>query len=118
MILRRIYLLVPSRTQAEEVVRDLMLERINRQHIHTVAKPDIDIEGLPEATVRQRSGFAAQLESWFWDMNLLIFFVAFLFLFFSLWTSEWLLMLGCLGVMAVTLALGYSFASKVHQAHL
>ncbi|MES9833918.1 MAG: hypothetical protein ABW139_16905 [Candidatus Thiodiazotropha sp. DIVDIV] len=118
MILRRIYMLVPSRLQAEEVVRDLMLERINRQHIHTVAKSDIDIKGLPEATVRQRSGFAAQLESWFWDMNLVVFFAAFIFMFFALWTSEWWLMLGCMGVMAATLVLGYGFASQIHQAHI
>lgn len=118
MFLNRIYMLVPSRHQAEEVVRDLMLERINRQHIHTVAKPGIDIEGLPEATVKQRSNFIARLESWIWDINLLFFFSALLLLFFSLWASEWLMAVGSIIVIVVTLVLGYLFARQVHQAHI
>ena len=118
MILRRIYMLVPTRRQAEVVVSDLMLARVNRQHIHTVAKPGVDIKGLPEATVRQRSGFAAQLENWFWDMNLLLFFVAFIFMLFALWTAEWFWVVGCVAVMAATVFLGYRFASQVPQTHI
>jgi hypothetical protein len=118
MILRRIYMLVPTRHQAKQVVQDLMISRVNRQHIHAVAKPGMNIEGLPEATVRQRSGFVAKIESWFWDLNLMLFFAAFVVLFFSFWALEWFLMSVGLMVVVVTVVLGYYFAGQVHQAHI
>ncbi|MCU7813709.1 MAG: hypothetical protein KZQ89_02330 [Candidatus Thiodiazotropha sp. (ex Lucinoma kastoroae)] len=118
MILRRIYMLIPTTEQAGKVANDLMLNRVNRQHIHTMAKQGVDISGLPEATVRQRSDTGAQLERWFWDLNLLIFFAALLLLLFALWSAEWVWVLGCLTVMAVTVLSGYYFASHVPHTHL
>ncbi|MEW8626840.1 MAG: hypothetical protein AB2551_13875 [Candidatus Thiodiazotropha sp.] len=118
MILRRIYMLVPTRHHAEEVVKDLMFTRVNRQHIHTIAKPGMDLKELPAATIRQRSGFTAQLESWLWDINLLLFFAAIAIMLIGVWAAEWLLVAGCLAAMALSVALGYYFSGQVHQAHI
>ncbi len=79
-MLRRVYLLFPGRKFAERAVVDLTGMGVARRHIHTIARQDVDIEGLPEASVRQRSDFAARLEQWFWDLNLLLFFAALLVL--------------------------------------
>ncbi|MCU7882403.1 MAG: hypothetical protein KZQ60_19165 [Candidatus Thiodiazotropha sp. (ex Lucinoma aequizonata)] len=44
------------------MANDLMLNRVNRQRIHTIAKQGVDILGLPEAMVRELSDIGAQLE--------------------------------------------------------
>jgi hypothetical protein len=119
MLLSRIYLLIPTRKQAESVVTDLQQYRVDRQHIHTIAKPGIDIEGLPPATLRQRRGWTAQLETVFWDGNMLLFFFALMVLPVALVSQEWAWVAGCVGVMGLTLVLGYRFASRVvPQVHL
>ncbi|MCG7898180.1 MAG: hypothetical protein JAY85_06945 [Candidatus Thiodiazotropha weberae] len=118
MILRRIYMLVPSRHHAEEVVRDLMVARVNRQRIHTVARSAAYLKGLPAARIRQRDGFTAQLDSWFWDINLLLFFAAIAILLIGVWASEWLLVAGCLTLLLASALLGYYYSGQVQQAHI
>ncbi|MCU7842401.1 MAG: hypothetical protein KZQ93_01015 [Candidatus Thiodiazotropha sp. (ex Monitilora ramsayi)] len=118
MILRRLYLLVPGRSHADAVVRDLMAERISRKHIHTIAKPGVDIEGLPEATLRQRSDFGAKVERWFWDMNLLVFFAALALLLIALWLGAWLWVVGAAIVAVTNVVLGYLFAGHVPKTHV
>ncbi|MBW9261231.1 MAG: hypothetical protein K1566_04980 [Candidatus Thiodiazotropha sp. (ex. Lucinisca nassula)] len=118
MILRRISMLVPSRRLAEEVVRGLVFIRVNRQHIHAVARPGADLKELPAARIRQRRGFAALLESWFWDFNLLLFFAALAILLIGVWASEWLLVAGCLTAVVVSMLLGYHFSGQVPQAQI
>lgn len=118
MILRRLYLLVPTRRQAEAAVQALMADRVSRHHIHTIAKPGVDIDGLPEATVRQRSDAGARLERWLWDMNLVVFCIASVLLILSLWYADWPWAVGALLVAAANVALGYRFASHLPHTHV
>ncbi|MET0089011.1 MAG: hypothetical protein ABW068_03150 [Candidatus Thiodiazotropha sp.] len=113
MLISRIYLLVPDRDQAEAVVMDLIYERIMRPHIHAIAKPGVDITGLPPASPGQRKGWTAKVEHVFWDAILLLFFVALMLLPLALWTGEWAWAAGCAAMMITSLALGYRFASRV-----
>lgn len=118
MILRRLYILVPAKRQAEAAVRDLMANHISRHHIHTIAKADVDISGLPEATVRQRSDAGARLERWLWDMNLVVFCAAMVIMLVSLWSADWFWTAGAAIVAVANVAFGYRFASHLPHTHV
>jgi len=44
--------------------------------MHVIAAKDVDLEGLPVATLKQRADLGARLETIFWDGNLVLFFMA------------------------------------------
>ena len=118
MMLRRLYLLFPGVNQAERAVAELASLGVDRSHLHTIARQGVDISGLPKATTRQRMDFAARLDHWFWDMNLLVFFVALAVLLMAAWNAAWLWSLAMLVLMAATYLLGNHFARFVPHAHL
>ncbi|MCG8015998.1 MAG: hypothetical protein JAY97_07265 [Candidatus Thiodiazotropha sp. 'RUGA'] len=111
-------MLVPSGRQAEEVVRGLLFINVNRQHIHAVARPGVDLNELPAARIRQRRGLTARFESWFWDLNLMLFLAVIATLLVGVWISEWLLVAGCVIAAVVSMLLDYHFSSQVHQAEI
>ncbi|EGW54571.1 hypothetical protein [Candidatus Endoriftia persephone] len=117
-MLRRVYLLFPGRKFAERAVVDLTGMGVARRHIHTIARQDVDIEGLPEASVRQRSDFAARLEQWFWDLNLLLFFAALLVLVAAAFSGSVGVTLAALLVMGLTYLAGRHFVRHLPHAHL
>lgn len=118
MILRRLYLLIPGKRQAEAVVRDLAVDSVSRQHIHTIAKAGVDTGDLPLATVRQKNDINLKIEHWVWDMNLVLFFAALFVMAVALWTAEWLWAGAALLVAVATVLLGYRFASRVPHTHV
>ena len=118
MILRRLYLLVPGREQAEAAVRDLMAGRVSRQHIHAIAKPGVNLGNLPAATIRQRGDFVAKLERGLWDLNLVVFFAALAVLAAALWSADWGWAIGATLVAAANVYLGYRVAQQVPQTHV
>lgn len=90
MILRRLYLLFPGQRFAERAVADLQELGVDQRHIHTVAKQGVDITNLPKATLMQRHDWLARLDRWFWDLNLLVFFLALGFLLITIWSASWI----------------------------
>jgi hypothetical protein len=118
VITRRIYMLVPTRSQAEEVVRELSGRGVNQRHIHTLARDGVDTARLPRANIRQRTELGAHLERWLWDMNLVLFFAAAALLFLAAWYAAWGWAVGCLLFMAVSFLLGDRFASHVPHLHV
>jgi hypothetical protein len=52
---RRIYWLLPSLASARRTMNDLLLARIAEQHIHFVARDDVDISELHAANILQTS---------------------------------------------------------------
>lgn len=52
---RRIYWLLPDLDSAKRTMDDLLLARIAEQHMHFVAREDIDLAGLHPANVLQTS---------------------------------------------------------------
>ncbi len=117
MILRRLYLLIPDRAQAEAVVRDLMAGHLSRQHIHAIARHGVDLGDLPQATPRQRNDFTARLERGFWDLNLVVFFAALAVLAAALWSADWWWAAAAALVAAINVTLGYS-ASRIPHTHV
>ena len=53
--MRRIYFLLPDVQSAKGIIDELLLKRVEWRHIHVLARPDIPLEDLPEATLVQRS---------------------------------------------------------------
>jgi len=52
---RRVYCLLPNVDSARPIVDELLLARIDEGHIHVLAREDIPLNGLPEATLFQKS---------------------------------------------------------------
>ncbi|MFP3566872.1 DUF1269 domain-containing protein [Paraburkholderia sp. SIMBA_030] len=53
--MRRLYFLLPHAQSAKAIINELLLERIEWRHIHVIARQDVPLEHLPEATLTQRS---------------------------------------------------------------
>jgi hypothetical protein len=52
---RRLYFVLPDVESATQMFNDLLLARIEYKHIHFLARPDIPLGDLPEATVLQKT---------------------------------------------------------------
>ena len=52
---RRLYFILPDLASAKTVHNELLLARIDERHMHVVARDGISLEGLPEASLLQKS---------------------------------------------------------------
>lgn len=116
---RRLYFLLPDTGHTQAVVNDLKVFGIRTDAMHTLAKPDVDLIGLPVATGRQRADYGAKLETILWDGNLAIFFIALVTLIAMAFTElNWFWLLLPATVMLVTFSMGVVFTSQVPNVHL
>jgi hypothetical protein len=115
---RRLYFLFPYPLQVRRVVQELNDAGIDSKHMHTVARDESLLEGLPKATVRQCCDIVWRLEWISWNTNLLIFLVALLGLLVSLAYDAMGGVIACAIVMVVTFALGEWFTSHIPSVHL
>ncbi len=60
--MKRIYFLVPDIATTKKIVDELLLARIEEQHIHVLAKRGTPLEDLPEANLLQKSDFIPAVE--------------------------------------------------------
>jgi len=60
---KRLYFLLPNLDETQKTVNELLLSRIDEQHIHVMAKDGIDLTGLPEATIFQSSDIVHGVET-------------------------------------------------------
>jgi hypothetical protein len=73
---RRLYFLFPDVDLTQRVVDDLTTNNISQEHIHVVARNDIDLGNLPQSTIRQKEDVSFKLERFLWSANLMLFFLA------------------------------------------
>ncbi|AOJ37487.1 hypothetical protein WJ23_06080 [Burkholderia lata] len=59
--MRRVYFLLPTTQCAQSIVGELLSLRIEWRHIHCLANHDVMRDGLPEATLVQRSDLLPSL---------------------------------------------------------
>lgn len=64
---RRLYFMLPDVKSAHAMLDDLLLARINANHIHFMAKPGTPMADLPEATISERTDV---IEGWEMGMGL------------------------------------------------
>ena len=107
---KRLYFLFPDTTHAQKVVDELVHLNVDRTHMHAIAKPGVDLSGLPSASLRQRKGMAHKIEYWLWQLNLAVFAAALTIGAVSLFKQQYELSLAMLFVMAITFVAGYLWA--------
>lgn len=115
---RRLYYLFPKVKHAQRVVEELRQAGIAKEHVHAMARADIDISSLPVATPQQKSDKVWFIERLFWNGNLAVFGLALIGLLISLYWgfSAWSGLAIC--VMLATYFAGERFAVKMPHAHL
>jgi len=60
---KRLYFLLPNLGEASKTVDELLLARIDEQHIHVMAKDGVDLGDLPEASIFQKSDIVHGVET-------------------------------------------------------
>jgi len=60
---KRLYFLLPNLEEAKATVDELLLSRIDENHIHVMAKQGIDLGDLPEASIFQTSDIVHGVET-------------------------------------------------------
>ncbi len=116
-MLRRLYFLVPDRHQVGKVVVNLQSIGIRWDQMHTLANQQIDLGGLPPASVLQKEGTAALIEDVGWFANLTLLFVAFSIVVADLFWGFRISTLLPLGIVFVSAYLAVRF-SDVPNVHL
>lgn len=116
---RRLYFLLPDVLHTATVVKELETFGINTDTMHTLAKPGIDLGGLPVASERQRKDIAARIENLLWDGNLAVFFLSLLTLVVMLimqLTLVWLAIPAT--IMLLTFLMGVIFTAHIPNVHI
>ena len=115
---RRLYFLIPDRQHALAVVDELVTQGISRNHMYALGDQRTRLDGLPNATLRQRNDSTGRIEKVLWNSNLVCFGVAVIALIIlPIFTgASWWLLLPAAVLVANFLA-GLSF-SNVPNAHL
>ncbi len=73
---RRLYFLFPDLAHARIAFADLKGIGVDPALVHAIARPGVDLTGLPQATERQRHDLLGRLERLFWNGNLALFALA------------------------------------------
>jgi hypothetical protein len=115
---RRIYFTFPERDAAARAVAELESAGVERACIHAIARPGVDIAGLPQASEAQRRDRVWFWEGLLWNGNLLLFFLALggMVAGFAQGATGWALFF--VGVMLASFLLGERFAVRVPDVHL
>lgn len=115
---RRVYVAFPYAGQARRVVAELEAAGVARNKIHTIAKPGVDIAGLPVANRAQRGDQVLLWERLFWDGNLGLFVVALAAAGLALYAGALAWAAVAATVAAATVVMGERFAVKLPHGHL
>jgi hypothetical protein len=115
---RRIYFSFPRVEQVRRVVAELEAAGVEREQLHTLARSDVDISGLPAANEAQRSDRTWFWEQLFWYANLAAFVVVLAVAVLALYAGSpgWAAVAAVAAVANVIV--GERFAVKVPHAHL
>ena len=115
---RRIYVAFPYSGQARRVVAELEAAGVARDQMHTIAKPGVDVAGLPVANGAQRGDQVWLWERVFWDANLGLFVVALAAAGLALYAGAFAWAAVAATAAAVTVVIGKRFAVNLPHGHL
>jgi hypothetical protein len=115
---RRLYIAVPEAAHAHRVVGELEQAGIDRTNMHTIARRDVDITGLPAATDAQRRDRIWLWDRMIWNGNLVLFGLSAIGLGAAVLTASpaWAVAAGV--VMIATFLAGRHFAVAIPHVHL
>ena len=115
---RRLYFLFSDNGQARTAVADLAGIGVDAGHMHVVARPGMDVSGLPPATERQRRDVLKRLDKTLWGGNLVLFGAAFAVLILSVAFANAVGMVLASAVMIASFTVGALFALRLPATHL
>lgn len=115
---RRVYVAFPYAGQARGIVAELEAAGVARDQIHTIAKPGVDITGLPVANRAQRGDQVWLWERVLWDGNLGLFVVAMAAAALALYAGALVWAVVAATVAVATVVIGERFAVKLPHGHL
>lgn len=115
---RRLYFLLPDVKHTQCVVEELEQSGVDKIHMHTLAREDIDISSLPAANQQQKKDQVWFLDRLFWNSNLILFCLALSGLITSLYWGFSLWSVLAISIMLVTFIAGERFAVKLPHVHL
>lgn len=115
---RRLYFLFSDTGQARTAVADLDGLGVDTGHMHVLARPGIDLSGLPPATERQRRDVLKRLDKTLWGGNLVLFGAAFAVLILSVVFGNAVGAVLASAVMIASFTAGALFALRLPATHL
>ena len=115
---RRLYFLFSDTGQARKALADLDGLGVDPEHMHVLARPDVDLSGLPPATERQRHDILKRLEQTLWGGNLALFGAAFAGLVLAVVFGSVAGMVLAVAVMIASFTGGALFALRMPMVHL
>ena len=115
---RRLYFLFSDTGQARTAVADLAGLGVDPGHMHVLARPGVDLSGLPPATERQRRDMLKRLEMTIWNGNLALFGIAFIGLFLAAVFGSVIGVLLAAAVMIASFVSGALFVLRLPTIHL
>lgn len=115
---RRLYFLLPLRTDAERLIDDLAAQGQSRSHVHCMDRHSLG-DRIPESVrLWRRRDRGLWLEWLVWNSNLTVFGLAFVGLVVSLSWGFNYGSVAAIAVMLITFFLGERFAAKMPRVHL
>jgi cobalamin biosynthesis protein CobD/CbiB len=115
---RRLYFLFSDNCQARTAVADLAGIGVDAGHMHVVARPGMDVSGLPPATERQRRDVLKRLDKTLWGGNLVLFGAAFAALILAMLFGNIVGMVLASAVLIASFTGGALFALRLPATHL
>lgn len=115
---RRLYFLFPDNAQARTAFADLKSLGVDPAQVHAIARPGMDLSGLPPASDRQRRDMIARIERTLWDSNLILFVVALVALILAVAGGSIVGAVLAAAVMIVSFVSGALFAMRIPATHL
>ncbi len=115
---KRIYLLSPDVDHALSVVSELEASGVGREHIHTLARGDIDIGLLPPATREQERSNLWFFDRLFWVSDMILYMLAFVFFTLALYFEFYTWALVAFILMSIAWAIGEIYTIREPHVHL
>jgi len=115
---RRLYFLFSDTGQARSAVADLGGLGVDAGHMHVLARPGVELNGLPPATERQRRDVLQRLDSTLWGGNLALFGVAFAGLILAMVFGHTIGIVLTSAVLIASFTAGALFALRLPTIHL
>lgn len=117
-MLRRLYFVVPDESHALQIMADLEIRDVGREHVHALPGKGMHLTQLPPATERQQHDTGGRLERALWSANLGVFWVALAGLLAAVYFNSLAGALAAVAVMLATFLGGAWFAVRVPDVHL
>ena len=116
-MLRRLFFLFPDVERTRLAVVGLQQRGVNTSRVHVMAD-SAELDGLPEATPRQKQDVAFQLEKIIWTSNLILFGLLLGMMIIALTAGKLLAAIILLALLLVSFLVAEQFVVKVPNVHL